>query len=70
MTAATACANYTLTISEEERVELVRILEQTLAESRVESHRTHTPEYRERVKGEQSLLRGLLDKFQKPRVYE
>ena len=44
-------------ISEEERSELILLLEHALGESRVESHRTHTPDYRERVLGEQSLLR-------------
>ena len=57
-------------ISEEERAELIRLLETALGENRVEIHRTHTPEYRERVLGEQSLLRGLLDKFQHMRTYE
>ena len=57
-------------IAEEERAELIRLLETALGENRVEVHRTHTPEYRERVLGEQSLLRGLLDKFQHMRTYE
>jgi hypothetical protein len=57
-------------ISEEERAELIRLLEYAVGENRVEIHRTHTPEYRERVLGEQSLLRGLLDKFQHMRTYE
>ncbi len=57
-------------ITEEERAELIRLLENAVGESRVESHRTHTPQYRERVLGEQSLLRGLLDKFQHMRTYE
>lgn len=66
----TAATEHNFTISEEERTELIRLLEQVLGESRVEIHRTHTPEYRERVIGEQVLLRGLLNKFQHMRVYE
>ena len=50
--------------SEEERVELVRLLEQSLKEIRGEIHKTHTPEYRDRVLGQESLLRGLLVKLQ------
>jgi hypothetical protein len=61
---------HTFILSEEERTEIVRLLEQSLSETRVEMHRTHTPEFRQRVMGEQSLLRGLLDKFHNPRVYE
>jgi hypothetical protein len=55
---------HSLAISEEERTELVRLLEQALGETRVEMHRTHTPAYRDRVKGEEALLRALLGKFQ------
>ncbi len=52
-------------ISEEERGELVRLLEQSLKETRGEIHKTHTPEYRDRVVGQESLLRGLLVKLQR-----
>lgn len=55
----------TFMISEEERVEMVRLLEQILGEIRVEIHRTHTPDYRDRVIGQESLLRGLLVKLQR-----
>jgi len=54
----------TFMFSEEERVEMVRLLEQILRETRVEIHRTHTPDYRDRVIGQESLLRGLLAKLQ------
>lgn len=70
MATATTPVTHTITISEEERMELVRILEANLKESRVEAHRTHTPDYRERVLDEQALLRGLLDRFSHLRVYE
>jgi hypothetical protein len=68
MSTETATRMQTLTISEVERAELVRLLEQVLGETRVEVHRTHTPEYRERVQAEETLLRGLLDKFSQMRV--
>jgi len=70
MTASTETLTHTFTLTEDERAELVRILEQAMEESRVEIHRTHTPEYRDRVIGEQALLRGLMEKFQSPRVFE
>ena len=38
-----------LTIDDEERTELVTLLERALAETHVEAHRTHTPGFRERV---------------------
>ncbi len=53
-----------LSITEEERFELIRLLEQALQETRVEIHRTHTPGYRKRVIGEESLVRSLLTKLQ------
>ncbi len=70
MAATTEAAMHSFMINEEERAELVRVLEQVLRDTRVEIHRTHTPEYRERVIGEGTLLRGLLEKFQHLRVYE
>lgn len=70
MITATKPTVHNFMISEEERAELIRILESAVGENRVEIHRTHTPDYRERVLGEQTLLRGLLDKFQHMRSYE
>lgn len=70
MAAKTMPVMHSFMISEEERAELIRLLEQVVGETRVEIHRTHTPEYRERVREQQSLLRGLLDKFEHLRVYE
>lgn len=70
MAATTKPIAHSFTISEEERAKLILLLEKACEESRIEMHRTHTPEYRERVSGEQALLRGLLDKFQHMRVDE
>jgi hypothetical protein len=55
-------ADFTLTLSENERAELLRLLEESLKDTRVEVHRTHTPGYRENVQLEESILRGLLQK--------
>jgi hypothetical protein len=55
-------ADFTLVLNERERQELLRLLEQSLKDTRVEVHRTHTPGYRENVQLEEALLRGLLDK--------
>jgi len=65
MTTTTVLESRTFMFSEEERVEMVRLLEQVLGETRVEIHRTHTPDYRDRVMGQESLLRGLLAKLQR-----
>jgi len=64
MAVTTVPESRTFMFSEEERVEMVRLVEQILRETGVEIHRTHTPDYRERVIGQKSLLRGLLAKLQ------
>ena len=58
-------ANVQITLSPEERQYLLRILETAIGESRVEAHRTHTPDFRERVHEEQNLLKNLLSKLEK-----
>lgn len=70
MPGATAPLGCTVTLTGAERAEIIRLLNGALAESRVEVHRTHTPEYRERVIGEETLLRGLLEKFQNVQAVE
>jgi hypothetical protein len=70
MTTTSETAVHSFAVSEEERAELIRLLGRALGETRVEIHRTHTPEYRQRVISEEALLRGLLDKFRHMRIYE
>jgi len=70
MAAITEALTHSFTISEEERAELIRLLDRALGESRGESHKTHTPEFRDRVLREQSLLRGLLERFSHLRIDE
>ena len=55
-----------LVLNEQEKAYLERILKTALSETRVEVHRTHTPEYRQQVLGEEELVRQLLGKVQKP----
>jgi hypothetical protein len=54
--------NYNFTINEEERLELLRILEQYLTETRVERRRTDKPDYHDLVAHEESVVRGLTEK--------
>jgi hypothetical protein len=57
----------TLTLTEKERALLVRLLENVLAETRVEVRRTHySPEFREQVLQEEATLRGLLEALRQP----
>jgi hypothetical protein len=56
----------TLTLTQEEREPLLRILEQVLREKRVEVHRTEAPEYREYVLREEALLDRLVEQLRGP----
>ena len=56
----------TLTLTGEEQVLLRTMLETAFGETRVEVHRTHTPDYRESVQHQEALLRGLLTKLGTP----
>jgi hypothetical protein len=59
-----AMAEFNLMINEQERSELLRILRDYLGQTRVEVHHTHTPGYRENVKHEEEVIRGLLQRLQ------
>ena len=49
----------------EELALLHRMVESALGDARVEVHRTHhTPAYRDQVKAEEAMLRGLLEKLE------
>jgi len=50
----------TLKLTEDERVLLERMLDLALRDTRVEVHRTHTPDYRETVMHHEEVLRNLL----------
>lgn len=52
----------TFALTEEERRELLRVLEGCLVETRIEKRRTDTPAYHDEVAHEEKLLRGLLEK--------
>ena len=58
-------ADIQITLSSDEKQYLLRTLQTAIGESRVEVHRTHTPDFRERVLAEEKLLRGLLAKLEK-----
>ena len=60
-------SRHTLTLTGEERENLLCLLRQALAESRVEAHRTHTPAFRESVLGHQGMIRSLIDRLEAAR---
>jgi hypothetical protein len=56
--------SYTLTLSGQERDALLGLLRQAFTETRVEAHRTHSPNFRELVLGQESLIRDLVEKLE------
>jgi hypothetical protein len=62
-TNATQARTTTLTFDEQERSELLQLVEAALGDLRVEVHRTHTPDYREQLLLREELLRRLIEKF-------
>jgi len=62
---STNVPEFTLTLNEEERTQLVSLLEQTLSDTRVEARRTEAPAYQEQVHHQESLLRGMIEKLRR-----
>ena len=56
-------AEHPLVLSDEEQQYLSTHLQSVLQETRVEAHHTMTPAYRDQVRREAALLRGLLAKL-------
>lgn len=58
-------ADFSLQLTSEEAAELLRLVTSALGDTRVEVHRTHhSPAFRENVKKEEDVLRGLSQKLQ------
>jgi len=67
VTSNKAAATIELTLDRAESDELVQLLEHTLGETRVELHRTHTPQFRDAVQHEEGILEGVLEKLRSAR---
>jgi hypothetical protein len=63
---AAPSSRHTLDLTTEERDSLLSLLQQALRETWVEVHRTHTPNFRDQVLHHEELLKGLIDKLQRP----
>jgi hypothetical protein len=55
----------TLILSGKERDTLLGMLRQALGETRVEVHRTHTPNFRDMVLDQEAIIRGLIEKLER-----
>ncbi len=58
----TSTAQFNLDLTEEERRELLVLLEEALVETHAEKRRTEAPEYQQHVLHHESLIRTLLGK--------
>jgi hypothetical protein len=66
LTLEDAMAETHVTLSAQERENLVRLLEEALKETRVEEHRTRTPSFRELVKEKEDVIVTVLGKLGRP----
>jgi hypothetical protein len=57
-----AACTFTLLLNEEERTELLQILERSVKDTLVEEHRTRTISYREAIEHRKAILEGLARK--------
>jgi hypothetical protein len=58
-----ASTEFTMTLTEEERAQLLNWLERKQRDKLVEEHRTKTPDYRDYVLHEEAILEKLIDKL-------
>ncbi len=65
MSAAVTSPTFTLTLTEEERVQLLNVLEQADREALVEVHRTESAEFREFVERKEAMLRSVIEKLRR-----
>lgn len=58
-------SSYGLTLTGQEREFILGLLRQAFGESRIEAHRTHTPDFRDLVLGQESVLRNLITRIER-----
>jgi hypothetical protein len=61
----TTSAEFTLTLTEDERAQLLGFLEQALRAKEIEVHRTESPDYREYIQHEAAVMESLIGKLRR-----
>jgi hypothetical protein len=61
-------SDFTLLLSEDERLQLLNILAQSWREKQMEAHRTASAEYRKYVEHQESVVENLISKLKHPTV--
>lgn len=64
--AAATSAQFTLSLTEDERAQLLIFLQQALRDKQIEVHRTEAPDYREYVLHQQAVMESLIAKLGRP----
>jgi hypothetical protein len=59
----TVTPQFPLVLSEEERTQLLSLLEQVLRDTRIEAHRTDAPDYREWIERRESIVQGIINRL-------
>jgi hypothetical protein len=63
---ADASKEVTLTLTADERVQLLAILEHLVKDKLVEVHRTEAPDYRQFVAHQEAVLESVINKLRRP----
>jgi hypothetical protein len=63
MSSAARTGEVVLTLTAEEREQLLMLLEQALKEARIEEHRTDAPGFRHKVQHQEDILQRLVGKL-------
>jgi hypothetical protein len=66
MAATTQSTNFTLTLNETERANLLILLEREVRETHAEARRTESPDYQDEVHHQEAVLQGLIEKLRRP----
>lgn len=59
---------YTIELSSEERDEILKLLENDLADTKIELRRTRNPEWREKLQQEEDMLISLVERLKQVAV--
>jgi hypothetical protein len=65
-TAESTAPEFTLTLTAEERTQLLNLLQQVDRDTLIEAHRTDSLDYKQYVERKEAVLRGLIDKLRRP----
>lgn len=65
MAATQQSTQFTLTLDEHERDQLLILLEREVRETHVEARRTESPDYQDQIHHQETVLHGLIEKLRR-----